>query len=77
MQKYAQEITHHMEHFFGGGGQGKENERIGNIFIRKLINSQSPRVSSSHPAKQWKINIYIYIYITWWIIYWIMAKYFT
>jgi hypothetical protein len=29
-----------------------------------LINSQSSRVSSSHPAKQWKINIYIYIYIT-------------
>jgi hypothetical protein len=24
-----------------------------------LINSQSSRVSSSHPAKQWKINIYI------------------
>jgi hypothetical protein len=48
----AQEITHHMEHFFGGGGQGKESERIGNIFIRKLINSQSSRVSSSHPAKQ-------------------------
>jgi hypothetical protein len=41
-----------------------------------LINSQSSRVSSSHPAKQWKINIYIYIY-NWWIIYWIMAKYFT
>ena len=61
MQKYAQEITHHMENFFGGGGQGKEKERIGNIFITKLINSQWSRVSSSHPAKQWKINIYIYM----------------
>lgn len=26
MRKYAQEIRHHMEHFFGGGGQGKESE---------------------------------------------------